>query len=86
MVEVSTRDFRANYGKFLGMASRGEEVVLRSRNEGCFRLVPVEERKEIDTAIPASALPHILEALQEVKNDMEGKIKLPSAVSLFDEH
>ena len=45
MTIVSTRDFRANQTKFLGMASRGEHVVLKSRL-GSYRLIPVEEEEE----------------------------------------
>ena len=41
MTIVSTRDFRANQSKFLGMALRGEDVILRSR-QGSVRLTPVE--------------------------------------------
>ena len=42
MTIVSTRDFRANQTKYLGMASRGEHVVLKSRL-GSYRLIPLEE-------------------------------------------
>ena len=42
MTIVSTREFRANQTKFLGMASRGEHVVLKSRL-GSYRLIPIEE-------------------------------------------
>ena len=45
MTIVSTREFRANQTKFLGMASRGEHVVLKSRL-GSYRLIPVEEEEE----------------------------------------
>ena len=45
MTIVSTRDFRANQGKYLGMALEGHDVVLRSRR-GSFRLTPIEEDKD----------------------------------------
>ena len=45
MTIVSTRDFRANQGKYLGMALEGHDVVLRSRR-GIFRLTPIEEDKD----------------------------------------
>ena len=45
MTIVSTREFRANQTKFLGMASRGEHVVLKSRL-GSYRLIPIEEEEE----------------------------------------
>lgn len=45
MTVVSTREFRANQTKFLGLARRGEHVVLKSRL-GNFRLTPTEEEEE----------------------------------------
>lgn len=45
MTIVTTREFRANQTKFLGMARRGEHVVLKSRM-GNFRLTPTEDEEE----------------------------------------
>ncbi len=45
MTIVSTREFRANQTKYLGLVDRGEHVVLRSRR-GSYRLLPVEEADE----------------------------------------
>ena len=45
MVVVSTRDFRANQTKYLGMAKRGEQVMLHSRRTGRFMLTPVEDEE-----------------------------------------
>lgn len=42
MTIVSTREFRANQTKYLGMVDRGEHVILRSRL-GRYRLTPVEK-------------------------------------------
>ena len=44
MTIVTTREFRANQSKFLGMVRRGEHVVLKSRL-GSFRLTPEEEEE-----------------------------------------
>lgn len=41
MLIVSTREFRANQSKYLGMAAEGEDIVLKSRRKGSFKLVPV---------------------------------------------
>lgn len=41
MTIVSTREFRANQTKYLGMVDRGEHVILKSRR-GSYRLMPVE--------------------------------------------
>ena len=45
MMIVSTRDFRANQTKYLGMAQQGHDVILRSR-QGRFRLTPIEEEEK----------------------------------------
>jgi antitoxin (DNA-binding transcriptional repressor) of toxin-antitoxin stability system len=42
MTVVSIRDFRANQGKYLGMAAGGESVILTSR-VGSFKIVPITE-------------------------------------------
>ena len=41
MIVVSSREFRANQGKYLGMAASGEDIVLKSRGNGGFKIVPV---------------------------------------------
>lgn len=43
MIVISTRDFRANQSKFMDMANSGEDVILKSRKNGSFKLVPVSE-------------------------------------------
>lgn len=43
MIVISTRDFRANQSKFLNMANKGEDIVLRSRKNGSFKLIPLKE-------------------------------------------
>ena len=45
MTIVSTRDFRANQTKYLGMVLQGHDVILRSRR-GSFRLIPVVDDEE----------------------------------------
>ena len=42
MTVVSIRDFRANQGKYLGLAASGESVILTSR-AGSFKIVPITE-------------------------------------------
>ena len=41
MLIISSKEFRANVSKYLGMVAEGKNVILKSRNKGCFRLVPV---------------------------------------------
>ena len=42
MTVISIRDFRANQGKYLGLAASGESVILTSRT-GSFKIVPITE-------------------------------------------
>ena len=42
MIVISTRDFRANQTKFLDMVNNGEDIVLKSREKGSFKLVPAK--------------------------------------------
>jgi len=43
MLVVSTREFRANQGKYLDMVKNGTELVLKSRENGSFALTPITE-------------------------------------------
>ena len=42
MLVISTREFREKQSKYLGMVSNGEDVVLKSRKEGSFKIVPIK--------------------------------------------
>lgn len=43
MLVISSREFRANTGKYLDLVSKGQDVILKSRSLGSFRLTPVKE-------------------------------------------
>lgn len=43
MLVISSREFRANIGKYLDLVSKGQDVILRSRHLGSFRLTPVAD-------------------------------------------
>lgn len=43
MLVISTREFREKQGYYLSMAKDGEDVILKSRGKGSFKLVPVTE-------------------------------------------
>ena len=47
MIVVSSREFRANQSKYLGMAAKGEDVVLTSRGKGAFKITPVTSDDKI---------------------------------------
>lgn len=73
---VSTREFRANQGKFLNAAKRGESVLLKSRY-GSFKITPVTEEDSLTE--------RICRGLEEVKLMESGKIPSKSAWELLDE-
>jgi antitoxin (DNA-binding transcriptional repressor) of toxin-antitoxin stability system len=43
MLVISSREFRVNQGKYLGLAAEGNDVLLKSREKGNFKIVPVSE-------------------------------------------
>lgn len=83
MIVVSTRDFRANQTKFLDMANKGEDIVLKSREKGCFKLVPLREEDAIFGKRDLVA--ELRGALLQVKEHLEGKRKLKSLDELINE-
>ena len=70
MTIVTTRDFRTNQTKYLDMALRGEQVVLKSRR-GSVRLIPVEDEKPKRdvTAEICRGMKHWKEYLETGKSD-----------------
>lgn len=70
MTIVTTRDFRTNQTKYLDMALRGEQVVLKSRR-GSVRLMPVEDEKPKRdvTAEICQGMKHWKEYLETGKSD-----------------
>lgn len=81
MIVISTRDFRANQTKFLNMARNGEDIILKSRNLGSFRLTPVKEKAEEKRDLTEE----LVAALRQVRDHLDGKIELKTAESLIDE-
>lgn len=76
MQVVSAREFRANQGKFLTAAKRGQSVLLTSRY-GIFKITPVTEEDTLTQ--------RICRGLEEVKAIMDGKIKGHSVEDLLNE-
>ncbi|MDE5997263.1 MAG: type II toxin-antitoxin system prevent-host-death family antitoxin [Muribaculaceae bacterium] len=76
MQVVSAREFRANQGKFLNAAKRGQSVLLTSRY-GSFKITPVSEEDTLTE--------RICRGLEEVKAIMDGKIKGHSVEDLLNE-
>lgn len=80
---VSTREFRANQRKYLGMAHGGEDVIVKSRSMGSFRLVPVSSADVLTNKTDLTG--KICQALREVKMMREGKLKAKTIDDLLDE-
>ena len=76
MQVVSAREFRANQGKFLNAAKRGQSVLLTSRY-GSFKITPVSEEDTLTE--------RICRGLEQVKDIMDGKIKGYSVDELLNE-
>lgn len=73
---VTTREFRANQGKFLSAAKNGHTILIRSRL-GNFRIVP--------EAHDLTLTERIGNGLREVKLIQEGKLKNKSVEDLLNE-
>ena len=43
MLVISTREFREKQGIYLARVKNGEDIVLKSRENGSFKIVPVTE-------------------------------------------
>lgn len=82
MVVVTGRDYRANLAKYYGLAREGEDVVVKARY-GTWKVVPVTED---DVVVNRRDLrKELRDALQEVKEHMEGKKELMTWEELLDE-
>ena len=82
MVVVTGRDFRANTAKYVDVAYRGEDVVVKSR-AGSFRIVPISEDDIVINKRDLSA--ELRGALLEAKESIEGKRKLNTLDNLINE-
>lgn len=66
MLVISTREFREKQGTYLHRAKNGENIVLKSRENGSFKLVPITED---DTLMSKEKLDAIIaQGLQDIKN------------------
>lgn len=82
MLVISMREFRANQSKYLALANEGEEVVLKSRDNGSFALTPITE---FTMLIPKE---YVLEPDEDLKRAITGEQILnrliPRVEQLFD--
>lgn len=83
MTIVSTRDFRANQTKYLGMALQGHDVILRSRR-GSFRLMPVADEEAEKPKRDVTA--EICQGMKDFREFLDGdKTKLLSWEEMMNE-
>ena len=82
MVVVTGRDFRANTAKYVDVAYRGEDVVVKSR-VGSFRIVPIREDDIVINKRDLAA--ELRGALMEAKESIAGNRKLNTLDSLINE-
>lgn len=80
---VSTRDFRSNQGMYLDMAKAGKDIVIKSRNHGSFRIVPVNVSNIASDDDELTG--RICQGLREVKMIREGKLKAQTMEELLNE-
>lgn len=81
MIIVSTRDFKANQTKFLDMARQGEDIILKSRSSGCFKLTPMINEPEENQNLTDE----LVAALRQMKDHLDGKIKLATLDEVINE-
>ena len=81
MVVISSRDFRTNQSKYLGMAASGQDVVLTTRNLGSFKIVPINED---DTLMTREELYQKIDrGIQEIKEGKSYKVTTKEELERF---
>ncbi len=77
MYIISTRDFRDNQTKYLGLVNSGKDVILKSR-AGNFRIIPLSED---DIIMQANKL--FKKELQDIREGIESA-KLNDTTTISD--
>ena len=71
MVVVTGRDFRANQSKYIGMAQRGERVILSSK-VGYAELTPISEvDKDIDEYLNSKSFLAVADKVRQESHEGE---------------
>ena len=81
MVVISSRDFRSNQSKYLGIAASGQAVVLTTRNLGSFKIVPVNEDDTLMTK--EEIYQKIDRGMQEIKEGKGYRVKTKEELERF---
>lgn len=82
MYIVSSSEFRANQRKYFDMAKNGEDIILKSRDCGSFRLIPVDSQ---DIVTNKSNLTERIYQALHVKMIESGQLKARTIDNLIDE-
>lgn len=82
MVIVNSSTFRTNQSKYFDMASCGESILITRNNRPSVVLSSVEH---FEMTPSRNLTENIKQSLREVKDCIDGKVKLKSARSLLDE-
>ena len=81
MVVVTARDFRSALGKYFDEAKNGNDVVVKSRDHGSFKLVPISED---DTLMSKEAFfAKIEQALNEAQEEKTFKMYTDESLDDF---
>ncbi|ETK02721.1 hypothetical protein N425_02680 [Tannerella sp. oral taxon BU063 isolate Cell 2] len=67
MITVSGREFRANQGKYLDMVINGQELTLKLRGKGAFKIIPVKEEDDEATMSEKEFYAKIDHSLKQVE-------------------
>lgn len=81
MVIISSREFRANQSKYLKMVSNGEDVILKSRGNGNFKIVPLTTDDTLLTRMELDA--KIKQATKDYENGDFTSINTPEELKNF---
>ena len=81
MLVISSRDFRSNQSKYLGMVAKGQGVILKTRSLGSFKIVPVGED---DTLMTKEELyTKIDKGIKEIKDGKGYKVSTKEDLERF---
>lgn len=77
MEVISSSDFRNNMGNYFEAIKNGRKIVVRTRTNGSFNIVPILHEESLSK--------RICNGLKEVKMIREGKIKAKKVEDLLNE-
>ena len=79
MLVISIREFREKQGKYIDMVNNGEDIVLKSRDKGSFKLTKVTEDDSLVSKEEFFA--RVDKAIQQAE---EGKVKKIKSIEEID--